>query len=56
MRTELPGSRAFLTFLAYALERGKVAHLEENVAGVNIELLDKEFDALERGRTDGLTT
>ena len=31
----------------------KVAHLEENVAGVNIELSDEEFDALDReGRTE----
>ena len=31
----------------------KVVHLEENVAGVNIELSDKEFDALDReGRTE----
>jgi pyridoxine 4-dehydrogenase len=26
----------------------KVAHLEENVAAVNINLSDKEFDALDR--------
>lgn len=31
----------------------KVAHLEENVAAVNIELSDEEFDALDReGRTE----
>ena len=31
----------------------KVVHLEENVAGVNIELSDEEFDALDReGRTE----
>jgi aryl-alcohol dehydrogenase-like predicted oxidoreductase len=31
----------------------KVAHLEENVASVNIELSDEEFDALDReGRTE----
>ena len=30
----------------------KVAHLEENVAGVNIELSDEEFDALDRRRTE----
>jgi len=26
----------------------KVAHLEENVAAVNIQLSDEEFDALDR--------
>jgi pyridoxine 4-dehydrogenase len=26
----------------------KVSHLEENVAAVNIELTDKEFDSLDR--------
>jgi aryl-alcohol dehydrogenase-like predicted oxidoreductase len=32
----------------------KVAHLEENVATLNIELLDEEFDALDReGRKEG---
>jgi pyridoxine 4-dehydrogenase len=31
----------------------KVAHLEENVAAVNIELSDEEFDSLDReGRTE----
>ena len=31
----------------------KVAHLEENVAAVNIQLSDEEFDALDReGRTE----
>ena len=28
----------------------KVAHLEENVAAVNIQLSDEEFDALDRER------
>jgi pyridoxine 4-dehydrogenase len=31
----------------------KVTHLEENVAAVNIELSDEEFDSLDReGRTE----
>jgi pyridoxine 4-dehydrogenase len=31
----------------------KVAHLEENIAAVNIQLSDEEFDALDReGRTE----
>ena len=48
-RSRSPGCSSVSPVMLPIPGTSKVAHLEENVAAVNIQLSDEEFDALDRG-------